>query len=372
MRRKFEQTLRGVYGDIAKKKIEHNNSDDLSSNEERELATVLNWNFRREAEKRAVGYKTGADLEKRRSNLLGAQKRIFAIQTEKQQLIKELEEERKNLNNPDYSRAKKPEEKTVFFGDGKYYIWHGGEDVTEITLGELITDRIWGIKYYLDPQTVSKEVRKKFALESTKDALYDLLDEQIYIDETTSEKTHEFKKGAYENLHQDKENKVERSGQIAEKAVYGFLRRLSMDFEVDFQVLRADVFEDVEHKIDFILRRKKHKRGVNVETSDDSESGESRGIQFTINMDHETLARKQRQVEWVKSYLNDLEEINDLVLVAIPMQGIMKSYTEWKEQGKPSGGPEKLWDQSTKKEILSGVVQDFLSADEINQLVEKL
>lgn len=373
MRKDFEKTLKGNYGDIAKKKTETEESSEVSPEEEQELETVLNWHLRQEAEKRLKTI-PGGDKNKteRREALIKEQGEIFDIQKEKQELIKWLKEERAKLNDPEYRPEKEEGAKEVVFGGGKYYCEHNGK-LTEVSYADLMTDGIWGINYFLDPQTVSKSVRKKFILESTRDKLYDLLDDQIYADEGTREDLHEWKQQAYVRSQEDKESGIEKAGIIAEKAVYGFLRRISIGLDVDFKVLRADIFEDVEHKIDFILHRKKRMRGVDVETIDDKdESVDNLGIQFTINTREDVLKKKGRQVKRVKEHIDEFEDIEDLVLVSVPIKTMMNTYNEWKDEDRPTGGPESLWSKEVKQRVLAGVLEGFISEEEINKLAGEI
>ena len=62
----------------------------------------------------------------------------------------------------------------------------------------------------------------------------------------------------------------EQQGIIAEKMVKNFLKKLSMDTDADFEIIDADVYQDVEQKVDFIIHRKNKdkNKGAKVQESE--------------------------------------------------------------------------------------------------------
>ena len=97
---------------------------------------------------------------------IDTQAEIFELQKEKQRIMQEFKEE---------SREKKEGQTEVIFKNNKFYtISEDGLEI-EITKGEILTDGDWGIEYYLNPNSVPKNLRRRYLLEQTKRKLRNLL-----------------------------------------------------------------------------------------------------------------------------------------------------------------------------------------------------
>jgi len=154
---------------------------------------------------------------------------------------------------------------------------------------------------------------------------------------------------------------------IAERMVKCFLKKLSYDYDLDFNVIEADVDLDIRQKIDFIIRRRKNEKGVRVEENDSMRTG----VQFTTNLAPEVLEHKAHQVERANEYLKEGDAVSNIVLVSISSRSVREIYNKW-NSNRTAGGPDKLWDISTKEEIFRGVMQGILSPDEIEADWEKI
>lgn len=139
----------------------------------------------------------------------------------------------------------------------------------------------------------------------------------------------------------------------------GFLKKLSIDTDADFEIVDADVYQDVENKIDFIIHRKSrpHVRGANVVESD---TKSDIGIQLTTALGK--VPEKERQIKRSKK---NLKEVDDLVLVVLPAYDASLLYKKWKENKAP-GGPEKRWSKSTQERIFRGVMDSIFTQEEID------
>ncbi|MDO8669540.1 MAG: hypothetical protein Q7K65_04570 [Candidatus Buchananbacteria bacterium] len=366
MRKSLEKTITGPYRDIAREQIKQE-EENITQKEQEELDGVLNWHLKNVAEERSQD-KIGKKHLLKTENI---QKRVFDIQKRKQEAVKWLEEERQRLNDPEYRPNKPAGSRGVLLEDGQYFVISDGKR-NPITWGEIITDYELGIKYYLDPDSVPKALRKKYAFEEVKRELNDLLDEQIYLDEQSrgiagiSHPTH-FKQLIIERGVKDK--RVE-EGFVAEIMVSNFLEKLLIDSGVDFELVRTDVYEDIVHKIDFAIRRKKHYRGIKIEDQQDEENSEKSklGIQFTITSQSLNLAKKKKQIAQVKATMAEEIELDDIVLVNIKLKELGEIYNQWHNSGRSSGGPDKLWDMETKKEIAQGVFQGLMTQEEIEEI----
>ncbi|OGI88070.1 hypothetical protein A2995_01850 [Candidatus Nomurabacteria bacterium RIFCSPLOWO2_01_FULL_33_24] len=283
-----------------------------------------------------------------------SQEEIYEIQKKKEKIVRKFKLALKSLDDNKIEKLKQKEEEImVDFKGGKLIT-----EEKEITLGELVTDGDWGIKYYLG-ETIPRIVKKEFLLAKAKREILLLLNDQIIINELSSP-TDELKKKAYRGIESREENNLQ-PGIIAERMVKNLIKKETIDKDIDFRIIEADVYQDVEEKIDFIIKRKNKNRGVGVQASNVF------GIQFTINTNEKVLERKKRQIRYAK-YQARQEGIGDIILVNIPINDVMKVYNEWQEK-KSSGGPDKLWKIETKKKIFKNVLKGILSEEEINQLI---
>ncbi|MFA6594521.1 MAG: hypothetical protein WCT16_04695 [Candidatus Buchananbacteria bacterium] len=370
MRKSLEKTITGVYRDIAKEQIKQEGKDDVTPEEKAELETVLNWHVRNKTEE-ILGQKPGKKtIDKTEKN----QRKIFYIQKKKQELVKRLEEERVRLNNPDYRPEKKPTERLVVCKDGQYYVAGLKQPVT---IGDIITDYELGIEYYLDPDSVSKIVRKKYLFETTKRELRNLLDKQIIKDEKGYG---QFAPAApfvskQQILKGELLDNPAAIGFVAEIVVSNFLEKLFWDFSADFQLIRTDVYEDVAHKIDFAIKRKRHYRGVKVEgrpeEAEEAHLGVNVGIQFTVSQENKKLNEKKKQIKEMRKKIGEDIELDDIVLVSLPIRNLNEVFFQWIMNGRQSGGPDKLWDMTIKYAIIEGVLQGLMTPEEIKEIKNK-
>lgn len=311
-----------------------------------------------------------ADLDQRiafaalaRKTPESTQRAVYELQIQKQKIMQDLKADLQRLDHPDGKTPERaPGFRTIVCEDGGYF--RPGKQRTEVTLGEIMTGASWSIDFNLDPQSVPRDVRKRFIVERAKHRIQDLLDRQIITEESTSRLTHEWKQDAYLAIKENKEQGLDqkRAGLLAEKMVKNLLLATMYDFPVDYSIVEADVYQDVEQKIDFIVRVNTQQRGVGVEK--DTRKAEVKGIQFTIQSSQEALHKKEVQIERARRQLG--EGINDVVLVHIPLNHVSDMYEEWLRLKRPAGGPEKLWSGQTKERIFRGIMQGILSPEQID------
>jgi len=184
------------------------------------------------------------------------------------------------------------------------------------------------------------------------------------LDETESKYTTETLKRIYANKIKEKtEGDYLPEGLIAESMVQNFFQKLTFDFDVNFQVIPADIHQDIHQKIDFIIRRKSYSRGVGVA---EKEAGEI-GVQFTTAESWQKIQYKERQLDRARKILREKGgEIDDYVLVSVPLKKTREIYQKWQKNKMP-GGPDKLWDQSTKELIFKKVLEGILTKEEIEK-----
>lgn len=253
---------------------------------------------------------------------------------------------------------------TVSFRDGQFITTSVTGKSSEINLTEVMTDGEWGMQYTFDDSVNIHDIRKYY-LEQLKADLREKLDTQIIISETANTRTDTFKQNAYRAIGERMEHGSEQGGVIAEKMVKNFLKKLAIETDADFEIVDADVHQDVEQKIDFIIHRKNFEkvRGARVE---ESETRADIGIQFTMNTDK--TEHKEKQINNAKKHLGS--NIDDIVLVTLPIEQASNLYKKW-SQNPSSGGPEKSWDASTQEQIFRGVMDRVLSPEEISEFCER-
>lgn len=251
--------------------------------------------------------------------------------------------------------------------EGNFLMTSISGEVKPITIGEIMTDHEWNIDYTFDRSVNIHDIRTYY-LNQLKDDLREKLDKQIIVSELSfndSTKVDPMKKNAYREVEKRMESGSEQQGIIAEKMVKNFLKKLSMDTNADFEVVEADVYQDVEQKVDFIIHRKNKEKnqGAKVEESETimSPTFEDIGIQFTINASK--TEHKEKQISRSKK---NLQNIDDLVLVTLPAHDASKLYDSWKKNPQ-SGGPEKMWNKQIQETVFRGVMAKIMTTEEIEK-----
>jgi hypothetical protein len=327
MRPGFRHTLEN-YGDVAKK------MEAAAPTELAKLGHVLDYFMKQAVEYSGTSEKT--------------QFKIFTLQQQKQKIMEQLRADLKELDAPETTFERAPGHMFVYQHENRYYRSpeHGID--AELTAGEILTDGEWGLKYQLDPETTPRLLRKEFLIRQAKRQLMELADQQIIAQETTRRDIEPLKREAYSRSAEDKREKKFVSGWVAEKMVKNLLTKLAIDEGLDIEVLDTDIYQDVDQKIDFIVRRKTRNRGVEVETLPMTER---LGIQFTTDPRPETRNRKLRQIERSKRELNKTDKIDDIVLVRVQFGYVSELWERWNKTQAP-GGPDKLLDPEIKKQIV--------------------
>ncbi len=296
-----------------------------------------------------------------------AEQDVYEIQKSKQRIMERLQQE---LHALDAGKGAPEAEPTAWHvaehADGRFIAERDGQAL-EVTTGDIMTDGEWGVTYALD-RGIDRRVQKRYFVERAKQQLSDLLNEQVAVTEATSYKNDPKKRMAYENIAADHERSVEHLGIVAEKMVRTFLEKLTYDYpELDFRVERADTFQDVEEKIDFLIHRKSHTRAVDVDVPEKH----AEGVQFTINPKAEVAQHKREQIARVLGEARRREHIDDIVLVSLPTQDFAEAYATWKQWQQP-GGPEKNWERDVREKVFRNVLQDLFSPAELEAQWQKI
>ncbi len=144
------------------------------------------------------------------------------------------------------------------------------------------------------------------------------------------------------------------------------LERIAIDCGASFEVIEADVLQDVNTKIDFIIHRNAHRRGARVQETA-TRSG-SVGIQFTTDTRPETLEHKHEQVARARRYARTYEHVDDIVVVSVPLAYSQALVQRWDSKRVP-GGPTTLWDSTIQEQVVRGVLGGIVPSDEIDEIV---
>ena len=306
-------------------------------------------------------YNAGTSIE--------AEKEIYRIQKSKIEKLKKFKQFLQTTRggklgfiHPEAKEKKKDIPLVSFDQERGFTVTDKAGVIKSITIGEIMTDYEWGLEYTLDSSVNVHDIRKYY-FSRLKADLSDKLDNQIIISELAYENGDDYKKNAYQEISERNESGMEKQGLIAEKMVKGFLKKLSIDTDADFEIVDANVYQDVEQKVDFIIHRKSlpHARGASVSESD---LRSDIGIQFTTAF--EKASQKERQIKRSKK---NLEDIDDLVLVVLPAYDASHLYKKWKENKTP-GGPEKSWGKFTQETIFRGVMDKVLDKQEIDDFCQ--
>ncbi len=311
MHERFRQHLEQI-NEVAKEQLA---AEELGS-ETSELDQELGYMLKRQA--------------RRRSSDFESQDEIYRIQRVKQERMQELRARMASLDSPEYVSESDGKGVGLHFEEGKLLV-ETPDGPQEVTEGEVLSNLSWGMRYSLDRETVPRRMHKRYILEETKVALREDLNQQILTDELSSDRVDGFKKDAYQAITDRDNAEFERKqGLIAEKVITSFFNRLQFDTNLDFKFEAADAYQDVNQKIDFIIRRSHRQRGVDVEESDIAS-----GIQFTTNQSAEALEHKANQVARANEKLTDSDDVHDIVLVKLSARAtaeICDAYREFKKQ----------------------------------------
>ncbi len=145
-----------------------------------------------------------------------------------------------------------------------------------------------------------------------------------------------------------------------------FFQELQIDDDLPIHVLSADLYQDAAQKVDFIIKRHHHHRGVDVK----DQQIESVGMQFTITRG--SLARKKEQIAETRRRLRPTDRIDDVLLVRLPLRSIEELWDRWNSEGRPPGGPQQYWDEQTKEIVFRGVLEGMMNKEEIDSLWQQV
>lgn len=206
-----------------------------------------------------------------------------------------------------------------------------GEKI-KTTLGEILSGGEWGNKFNLDyiscqDKNDGKKIYARYVQATIKRETLDVLDKYILRNEIIrQDRLNTDKQKAYIQI-QDKNKLSNRelvqSGVIAEKTMLSLLTRLSADKpHLEFEVTNVNAYQDVEMKIDFIVRIQNKEKGVKTIVT--------KKVQFTISKEERKLEIKEKQ----------LAKFKDVILIQMPELTAQDFYKKWVNQKNSIAGPD--------------------------------
>jgi hypothetical protein len=310
------------------------------------------------------------EADQRFHTTVGTQETILQIQEEKVRIMEALKEVLTSIDAGAGVAGPDPDAIPVTYDPDTGALWAGEHHLSE---GVLYTDGRWGMSYEI-PGTAPRLIRKRYAVSVAKDGLRELLNRQILHNELGTRRPSRFNSG--QQVTPGKNSVFARAlegtlpmeiGNVAEKMVRTYLEKIAIDLDLDFRVVEADVHQDMVEKIDFVIHRTVHNRGVVVETSDHTDIG----IQFTISQSEERLQEKSQQVAESRRRINRGSPVDDIVLVSVPVRNVAQVYDAWRADPKP-GGPEAAWSSDVQAFVVRGVLQGIIPEDEIESIVARI
>ena len=255
---------------------------------------------------------------------------VYIKQIDKQAVMRDLRDSLAEIDNGlEHEYFSQNSDIKVLVKDAKLFT----ENNQEITLGDLLTGEDWGLNYNLDPETVPRNIRKKYVIEKAKSELRELTNWQIYFDHAFSDNTHLDLKVAYYGAMKTEHPPL---GIVLEKMVRTYMKKMAINHNLNYSIQESDIFQDVVQKIDFIIHLKEHRRGVRFEESHSSDE-HNIGIQFTTNTNEDKISFKERQIERSRRQLSntdEVDEVEDIVLAVLFVEEssqLSQAYLNWKK-----------------------------------------
>ncbi len=343
MKETFRRNIEN-YSDLAKEELK---DDELSD----ELRQVIDWHVKNAAMKTGTSFDQQAD--------------IYRLQRGKQEIMLRLKEDLKNIDDPEYVPEKLKGQIDVEFRDGNFYVLENDNKI-QITKGEILTDLQWELDYYLNPATVPRNIRKRYLIEKYKKELFGKLNNQLVVNKSSIGAPLVNRKMLSdillykEIMHKFQVNQI--LGTTAEIIVTNFFKKLNYDHGLDIEIVDTDVEQDADSKIDFIIKRLLHERGVDVQVDNDI-GYEQIGIQLTTSK--QAVGKKRRQILGNIENIVNTEKLSDIIVVLVNSRLIKYEFIKWISGDHRYGGPDKNLPAKIKQKIFNAVLKDIFTSDEI-------
>jgi hypothetical protein len=150
---------------------------------------------------------------------------------------------------------------------------------------------------------------------------------------------------------QEKLDKFDRSGLLAEKMVKTFLKKIALDADLDFSIENATAHEDVEKATDFYVhvKRPEHKKIA---------------VQFTVRMSEQSRREKEARI----ARLGEPVVVVQGGIGASPRQLM----TDWASLKSPVKGPMQFIPHANKLSLARAVLEKVLPPDLCEENMAKI
>jgi hypothetical protein len=267
----------------------------------------------------------------------------------------------------------------------EFWIKKVNENKEKISIGDIVNAQRLGADFIFDKElekfTKVSDVKnveklKKIVLENElQNILHTKLNKELA--ESLSENTEIRRENAriselYKEIAENYDTKNKQLGFWAEQIMIGVLQGLAIDrSDLGFNVLEANVVNDVSKKVDFIIERKETRRGVGVGLAEEEiqeVEGKSIGIQFTIKKDAQEDKEKQIATVLKRGKVG----LNDIIYVELNQEILQKAVKKWEEDGKPITGPWKFLPVEIRQQVIENLLKGILSEEQIKSLTKNI
>lgn len=303
-------------------------------------------------------------------------KQLSELENDKKVKMEKLHQALRNLDEGEPVDEFRDESRRVIYYDeesDKYFI-NDNSQRKYLGIGDILSDYAWGIKYVPDGEMIEpvyRKIAKNILVNEVRRDLEVLHDVELFNWATVH--VHLPKAIERDVIAENGEKRMttihSRGGFISEVVARELLARVSINNDLDFAVLRANLVEDFNYKYDFKLKLKKKLRGVKIEDGKEVDSTIRRvGIQFTTHSGENKKDKKTEQIEKGRQAVKKLTEsglkrlpVDEILLLRMPIfKEVAEIYNHWLEEGKPSGGPEQFLSRDLKIKLLKEVTRGLV------------
>lgn len=282
--------------------------------------------------------------------------------------IQELKNKLRNIKNGNIEKTNLVQIKYDTKTQNPYFL-DERKDKKYLTMGQIMSNTIWNKEYYLSFDSFSENkdeginMYEDYIKYFTHQETLKILNKYIYEIEIPKNSSKDlFKMKSYKDSYEEGDADIEnmRSGILAEKLIRSFLTRISIDNkDLEIEISEVNIYQDIEYKIDLLIKSKHKNRGVKVST-DENEEEKVRKIQFTINSSPESEELKKRQ----------LEKASDVILIKMPELEVRQTIRKWKENTNSTYGPDKYFDEETKQKILEKMLEGIATDEALDKIIK--
>lgn len=294
---------------------------------------------------------------------------ILAFQAEKRGVVSNLKNTLKAIDQKeDFGAEEQKSRKTCNYENGLLFVEENGER-KPISLGDIVADLEWGIKYRPDdslPPALWRKIRKLSAIKEARQTIENIFNMELTRSECVTLPTSSWTVDFLEN-HPN-------AGPVAERMAQSIISRVQYNNpELGIELEHSNALEDAILKYDFKVLLPIKKRGVAIEGNETSrakyiQEKKRLGVQFTIR---KHAKGKQKQIIEAKSKVDTgqyakyiKKPVDDIVLAKLPLKTYSECFKKWLESGKTSGGPEQYLSRGEKIKILTAATKDEINFSE--------